>query len=372
MFLPHTKKMIRCGFAALSLCLGSVVLAAPNDEFLQTEPNQGASNFRSEVGYDLMNDTVDIFNLRKRQGTVPENAGDYHGGHIMLGYNISPNWAAETTYWHRNIAYGSDTNSIDSWLVSLYYDPFALPLAQDRAVLRFSVWGDHAGQVDKSTPTTVKGTTFNQLSVNNANDMQAQIDAIFSSILNERNLLTWFLSAGVSNVDVGDINASLKRGNCNFNVDISTDNIANGSLVAPCTTSSGQLLSASFTTNADQYGIDVKKDLNYTATFFGVGGSWRWKYNRFTTNLGYQYQYIRRNGVDKQVSSFGASPITSNQTLGLDVAYKLNKNLDIFLQGQAFKSNFVGTIPFLYNTMTASRLDRYYGITSLGLRFTDF
>lgn len=372
MFLPNTKKVIRCGFVILSLCLESMAFAAPNDEFLHTEPNIGEANFRSEIGYDLMSDTVDVFNLRKRQGAVPDHAGDYHGGHITLGYNITPNWSTEATYWQRNIAYGADTNAIDSWLVSFYYDPFALPLTQDRAVFRFSLWGDHAGQVDKSTSTKIKTTTFNQITVNNANDMQAQIDAIFSSIVSERSLLTWFLSAGVSNVDVGDINTTLKRGNCNFNVDISTDNVANGSLAAPCTTSSGQLLNASFTTNASQYGIDVKKDLNYTATFLGAGGSWRWKCNRFTTNLGYQYQYIRRNGVDKQVSSFGASPVTSNQTLGLDVAYKLNSNLDVFVQGQAFKSNFVGTIPFLYNTMTASRLDRYYGVTSLGLRFTDF
>lgn len=372
MFLPHTKKMIQCGFVVLSLCWGDVALSAPNDEFLRTEPNEGASNFRGEVGYDLMNSAVDVFNLRTRQGPVPDHAGDYHGGHLSLGYNISPNWSTEATYWRRNIAYGVDTNAVDSWLVSLYYDPIALPLAEDRAVLRFSVWGDHAGQVDKSTSTTIKTTTFNQITVNNPNDMQAQLDAIFSSVLNERNLLTWFVSAGVSKVDVGDVNAVQMRGNCKFNVDISTDNIATGTLAAPCTTSTGQLLDASFTTNASQYGVDVKKDLNYTAGFLGLGGSWRWTYNRFTTNLGYQYQYIRRNGVDKQVASFGASPITSNQTLGLDVAYKLNKNLDVFIQGQAFKSNFVGTIPFLYNTMTASRLDRYYGITSLGLRFSGF
>ncbi|MDE2420954.1 MAG: hypothetical protein KGO49_07235 [Gammaproteobacteria bacterium] len=372
MFLPYTKKIVRCGFVVLGLCLESVAFAAPSDVFLHTEPNIGDSDFRGEIGYDVMNSAVDVFNLRSHQGSAPDHAGDYDGGHLTLGYNLSPNWSTEATYWRRDIAYGVDTNSIDSWLVSLYYDPFALPLAEDRAVLRLSLWGDHASQVNKSTPTKINTTTFNQVTVNNPNDIQAQLDAIFSSVLNERNLLTWFLSAGVSKVDIGDINAVQMRGNCKFNVDISTDNIATGTLAAPCSTSSGQLLDASFTANASQYGVDVKKDFNYTASFLGLGGSWRWKYNRFTTNLGYEYQYIRRNGVDKQVSSFGATPITSNQTLGLDVAYKLNKNLDIFVQGQAFKSNFVGTIPFLYNTMTAGRLDRYYGVTSLGLRFSGF
>lgn len=371
MFLPR-KKVIQCALTLLSLGTVPFALAAPNDVFLHAEPNVGDPSFRGEISYDLMNDTVDIFNLRTRQGPVSGNTGDYQGGHAMLGYNFSPNWSGDATYWRRNIAYGSNTNAIDSWLLSLYYDPLAESLAEDRAVLRFSLWGDHADVLSKTSPTKVGGTTFNKLNVQNPNDIQAQLDAIFSSILNERNQFTGFFSAGVSRVNVDNVNASLQRGNCTFNVDIESNNIATGTLAAPCNVGGSQLLNASFSANASQYGVDINKDMNYTAAFLELGGSWRWKYNRFTTNLGYEYQYIKRNGVDKQVSGFGGSPITSNHTVGLDVSYKLNKKVDVFMQGQAFKYNFVGTIPFLYNAVTASRLDRYYGFTSIGLRFTGF
>lgn len=373
MFLFRNKKIISYGFILLSLCTGHAALAAPNDEFLHTEPNIDEPNFRSEVGYDLMNDAVDIFNLRTRQGPVSAGTGDYHGGHVMLGYNLSPNWSTEASYWNRNIEYGSTGNEVNSWLVSAYYDPFALPMAQDRAVFRFSVWGDQANNLSKNSSTVVNGKTFNQITVQNPSDIQAQLDAIFSSILNERNLLTGFVSAGVSRVDVGNVDASLKRGNCTFNVNINSDNVAAGTLAAPCVVSGGgQLLNASFTENSTAYGIDINKDLNYTASYFELGGSWRWKYQRFTTNLGYQFQYLRRSGVDKRVSSFGGSPVTSNHTLGLDVAYKLTKQLDFFAQAQVFKNNFVGTIPFLYNSITASRLDRSYGYMGVGLRYSGF
>ncbi len=372
MFLPQKNQVIRCVFCLISLGAVPCALAAPNDVFLHTQPNIGEPSFRSEVGYDLMNDTVDVFNLRTRQGPVSGNTGDYRGGHAVLGYNFSPIWSSEVTYWRRNIEYGSNTNAIDSWLLSLYYDPIAEPLAEDRAVLRFSLWGDHASDLSKTSPTKVNGTTFNQLSIQNPNDIQAQLDAIFSSKLNERNQFTGFVSAGVSRVNVGNINASLQRGNCTFNVDIDSNNLATGTLAAPCNVGGSQVLDASFSANSSQYGVDINKDMNYTATFLEVGGSWRWTYNRFTSNLGYQYQYIKRNGVDKQVSNFGGSPITSNHTLGLDVSYKLNKKVDVFVQGQAFKYNFVGTIPFLYNAVTASRLDRYYGVTSVGVRFAVF
>ena len=310
MFFFQKNKIMRCGLILLSVCTGHTALAAPNDEFLHTEPNLDEPRFRSEVGYDLMNDTVDVFNLRTRQGPVSAGTGDYHGGHVMLGYNLSPNWSTEASYWNRNIEFGSTENSINSWLVSLYYDPFAQPMAQDRAVLRFSVWGDQAGNLNKNSSTVVNGRTFNQISVRNPSDIQAQLDAIFSSILDERNLITGFVSAGISRVDVGSVNASLKRGNCTFNVNIDADNVAAGTLAAPCAVSGGQLLNASFTENSALYGIDVSKDLNYTATYFELGGSWRWKYKRLTTNLGYEYQYLSRNGVDKRVSNFGASPST--------------------------------------------------------------
>ena len=40
-----------------------------------------------------------------------------------------------------------------------------------------------------------------------------------------------------------------------------------------------------------------------------------------------------------------------------------------FVEGYLFKRNFVGNIPFLYNGVTASRLDRKYGYASLGVNF---
>ncbi|TDF66505.1 hypothetical protein [Cupriavidus sp. L7L] len=367
----------RHGFAVAAVAFGlaasDLAQAASEDVFLRAEPTTGEfTGFRAEASYDAVNDTLDIFNLRTRQGPAPDNAGDYRGGRFMLGYKFSHTWSGAATYWRRNIDYGQDTNSIDSWQLALHYDPLAEPGARDRLIFRLSLWGDRSGAVSKTSPTQVRGTTFNQLRVDDPNDIQVQADMIFSGQATERSTLTGFIGGGFSRVSVGDVHAQVRRGNCNFNININSDNIASGSLAAPCRIGGSVLQEASFSANASQFGLDVNKDLNYTAAFATIGASWRWKYERFSTQLGYQFQYLFRNNIDDRLSNFGVSPIKSNHTLGLELSYNVVKNVELFVRGQAFRYNFVGTIPFLYNAATAGRLDRYYGYASFGVRFSGF
>lgn len=123
-----------------AICSGGAY-AAPDDVFLQAEPASGEfSTFRAEGSYDMVNSTVDVFNLRGGQG-MPDNAGDYRGGRLMLGYKLSPTWSASAAYWRRGIDYGQDNNRIHTWMLALYYDPLAEPGARDRALFRFSAWG---------------------------------------------------------------------------------------------------------------------------------------------------------------------------------------------------------------------------------------
>lgn len=71
-----------------AICSGGAY-AAPDDVFLQAEPASGEfSTFRAEGSYDMVNSTVDVFNLRGSQG-MPDNAGDYRGGRLMLGYKLA-------------------------------------------------------------------------------------------------------------------------------------------------------------------------------------------------------------------------------------------------------------------------------------------
>ncbi len=373
MLLYRSRRLRNAGALMLGLSCAGVASAAPDDVFMQAEPATGEfTSFRAEASYDLVNSTVDIFNLRQSQGSVPDNAGDYRGGRLMLGYKFNPHWSGSATYWRRGIDYGKDTNNIDSWMLALHYDPLAEPGARDRIMLRFSLWGDRAGSLTRSSAVKVGSTTFNGVTVHDANDVQGQADVIFSGQLTERNQLTGFLGLGVSRVTIGGINTSLQRGGCNFNVSIGSDNVANGNLAAPCRVGNVNLQSASFSSDAGQYGLNINDDFTYTAGFLNLGGSWRWKYENFSARLGYQFQYLVRSNVDSHTRAYGYSPIKSNHTLGMELSYAVVKNVEVFLRGQASLYNFVGTIPFLYNAATAGKMDRYYGYGSIGIRFSGF
>lgn len=362
----------KAGAALLLLAAAGGAHAAPDDVFLLAEPTTGEfNNFRLEASYDVVNNAVDIFNLRQRQG-APDNAGDYHGGKVMAGYKFSPYWSGSLTYWRRNIEYGSDRNGIDSWMVAVHYDPLAQPGARDRALFRFSVWGDHAGNLSRSSAQKVGNTTLNGVQVDNANDVQAQADFMFSGQVNDNHTLTGFIGLGASSVRIGALNTSVQQGNCKFNVGINSDNIARGTLAAPCQTSAGLVQSASFAVPASQFGINFNDDFNYTAGFLSTGVSWQWHYAGFRSHVGYQFQYLLRGNVDDRARAYGFSPIKSNHTFGVELAYAVHKNVELFVRGQASLYNFVGTIPFIYNAATAGKLDRYYGYASLGIRVMAF
>ncbi|MGO4326331.1 MULTISPECIES: hypothetical protein [unclassified Cupriavidus] len=369
MVLYPTRRLGKAGALLLGLSCAGAASAAPDDVFMLAEPATGEFNtVRVEASYDMVNHTVDVFNLRESQGSVPDNAGDYRGGRLMLGYKFSPKWSASATYWRRGIDYGPDNNQIDSWMLALHYDPLAEPGARDRIMMRFSLWGDRAGSLDRSSALKVRNATFSSITVQDANDIQAQADVIFSGELTERNQLTGFFGLGASRVTIGGINTRLQQGGCTFNVSIGSDNIANGALAAPCRVGNTNLQSASFSTDAGQYGLNFNDDFNYVAGYLNLGGAWRWKYQNFSARLGYQFQYLLRSNVDNRASTYGYSPIRSNHTLGLELSYAVVKNVEVFLRGQASLHNFVGTIPFLYNAATAGKLDRYYGYGSIGLR----
>ncbi|MGT2512722.1 hypothetical protein [Cupriavidus basilensis] len=370
MLLYRTRRLRNAGALMLGLSCAGVANAAPDDVFLQAEPTTGEfTAFRAEASYDMVNNAMDIFNSH---GGAPDNAGNYRGGKLMLGYKFSPKWSGSATYWRRGIDYGPDNNQIDSWMLALHYDPLAEPGARDRLLVRFSLWGDRAGSLTRSSALKVRNATFNSVTVNDANDIQGQADVIFSGDLTERNKLTGFIGLGVSRVTIGGLNTRLQQGGCNFNVGINSDNVATGSLAAPCRVGNVNLQSASFSTDAGQYGLNINDDFNYTAGYLNLGGSWRWKYENFTARLGYQFQYLLRSNVDSRASAYGNSPIKSNHTLGLELSYAVVKNVEVFLRGQGSLHNFVGTIPFLYNAATAGKMDRYYGYGSIGIRFSGF
>ncbi len=54
------------------------------------------------------------------------------------------------------------------------------------------------------------------------------------------------------------------------------------------------------------------------------------------------------------------------QSSWVPIHYDFSPHVTGFIEGQVFQRNF-GDIPFLYNGVTASRLDKRYGLASVGM-----
>lgn len=352
--------------------LSSQVSAAMEDEFLQAEPITGnPSGLRVESSYDAFNKTLDVFNLRDHKDTV-DRTGDYSGGRLAIGYKFSPTWSVEATYWRRNLKFEKDTDNINSWQLAVHYGILVAPEGERNLTLKLSAWGDYSSGLASSTTTRINGTKFSNVSIAHPNDVQAQADLIYSGRLWERNLLSAFITGGFSWVTAGDFHGTYQQGNCSFNVQAGSNNMATATLMNPCRIGRATVSNLQLSANASQYGVDVSRDFHYTAPFLAIGGSWRWEYNHFGVMAGYHFQYLFRNGIDDRLSNYGMPQVRFNQTVGLELSYAPVKHFEIFLRVQGFQNSFVGYVPLLYNAATASRLDKYYGLASVGVRVFGF
>lgn len=348
-------------------------IAAPNDAFLQAQNfGKPTAPLVLSASVDAVNETIDVFNIRESEGITDNSSGDYIGFNLNAAYQFHPQWSIEGSYWHREIDYSKDTNDLQTTLLAIRYLPNLNLDKNDQLALRASVWGNTANTLTKSTPTSANGYTFNHIEVKNPEDLQFQLDAIFSRKLDFMNQINLFSSIGYSTVSVDQLNVQAKYRGCDMNLTIQSNNHYAGSLKQPCTTGGVTITELNIEGDANEYGVDMQKDLDYDAYYASIGGSWNWRYQQFESQLAYQYQRLWRNDIDDRVTNFGNNAIKDNHTLGAKFSYDFNKKVTVFLKGELYQRNLIGYVPFLYNGVTASRLDKRYGLASIGLQFQNF
>ena len=362
------KKLLT--FTAL---FSSISHAAPNDAFLQSQNfGKTVSPLTVDLSIDAVNETIDFLDIRESEGITDNSSGDYIGFQINTAYQINPEWSIEGSFWHREIDYSKDTNDLQTALLGVRYIPNVNLQENDTLALRASIWGNQASSLTKSTPTAANGYTFNRIDVKNPEDIQFQVDAIFSRKLDFMNQLNAFASLGYSKVSVDQLNAQAKYQGCNMDLVIHSNNTYKGGLNSPCNIGGVVLQDLNIEGNANEYGIDIEQDLNYDAYYASFGGSWNWRYQKFESQLAYQYQRLWRKDIDDRVANFGNNPIKDNHTFGGKFSYDVTPQIKAFVRGELYQRNLIGYVPFLYNGVTASRLDKRYGLASFGVQFHSF
>lgn len=367
-------KKIFCTFVCTSAF--SIPALATTDYLFTQAKSLAKTDTKASIslGIDMVNDTVDIFDIRDSEG-VKGDAGDYKGFHIKADYQISPLFNIEGAYWHREIEYGKDNNEIQTPYLALTFSPETLQTSKSAFDLKLSAWSNISDNIKKSGSTQVGNisTPLQDIQVEDIKDLQFQLDGIFSHQIDFMNQINLFTGIGYSKVSVEQLkfqatHEKLGMNGCSANVTVSSNN----QYTAISTPQCDDLFTIIVEGNARDFGVDIQKDLNYDSYYASLGGSWNWRYRQFESQLAYQYQRLWRKDIDDRISKFGNSPIKDNHTFGAKFSYDFTPKLTGYLQGQLFQNNLVGYVPFLYNGVTASRLDKRYGLASIGIQYHGF
>ena len=354
-----------------TLLISSTGFAAPNDLFLEAyAPNQN-QKLNLSVSLDAVNDTVDVFDIRESEGLNSE-AGDYLGAHLIADYRITPEWAIEGQYWYREIDFAGSTNKVNTGALAIKYQPEWLSSDKSQWAFKASVWGNQADELLKATPTMIEKNQIDQIRVDQPKDLQFQFDTIFSHTIDPMNRINLFGSFGYSKVEIERLNIRAQHKNCENPINISINNNNQYQLSEPCSQKGWDINVFPITGDASQFGFNVQEDLNYEAYYAGIGGSWNWRYKKFESQLAYQYQKLWRDNLDDRISQLGSSPIDDNHSIGAKFSYDFSKKMTGFVKAEMYENNLIGYLPFLYNGITASRLDKRYGLASIGIQYRGF
>lgn len=356
---PLNPARLRRVFLLLALGAGvAPAAAAPLDALLRAAPVAAApGSWSVELGYDAINDTLDVFNIR---GDDPDFAGtdtgDYVGAHLRAGVALGERLWLLGDYWQRRIEYGPDDQDIDSFSAALQYD---VPVADTLTLgLRGGVWGNQARALSKSTPTTVAGVTLDSVTVHQPQDRQYQADLLLTWRVRESLELGAFAGAGRSRISLGRLVAGYNG--CLYEVS-ATPTAVNGDQIGVC----GPFLDSSFSIPTS---TNLFQTLEYDARFLQAGVNLRWRLGRWTLAGGYLRREVDREFVDDFLAARGRASFTANDIVDGEIAWRAGRTLELFARGEILSHQFVGEIPFGYNAMTATKFDRQYGLASVGLR----
>lgn len=336
--------------------------AAPMDAMLDARPARYYQYGFLEIGGDVVNKSVDVFGYRNEKDTA-NGVGDYEGGHLRLGWQLTDRLWVEGGGRKRRISYGPDKPEIESYSAAAQYrliDQPAVGHWMPDIAVRAGYWTNKTDYFSKSTASEIDVKLFgssqrvkiDSAEIRDAKDQQRQADLVFSWAV--RSNLSVSISAGVGSGDVTIGSIAAKQA--------SIGNVQN---IGGC---SGTVQLAAIGDIKLDNAIAVDGEVCHEHTYKQIGANLQWlPIQDVSLRAGYLYQSIDRKKIDDLVKEYGGKPISEGHTLIGEAAYRFAKFGQIFVRGQLMSGPFLGEIPMLYNRITAPRFDREYGFVSIGL-----
>lgn len=356
-------------------CASAPLAAAPFDVTLSARPELGGAR-QLEVAADAMNDTLDVFGVRRRDADYGgSKVGDYSGLHLRGGWSPADRWWIDGALWQRRIRYRNDRGNITSWQLGAQYrfageadsEPGGILHGTTAWAVRGSVWGNTAGGLDKRSPTTLGSYTMDSVHVDSPRDTQWQFDLIATRGGADAGI-TGFAGIQRSRVRYSHLSGTATAGGCPYAVSFG-DATSTLTQTSDCTGDAGTVAAGTqVSVDNAALGLHPRDALAYTATVFraGVNAHRRWGPWHVLGGLAYEH-YSRSSGLKAAAQALSGTYQSGTLNAALEVGYRFTPSLTGFVRGTAWQHQLMGEVPFLYNAVTAKRSDRKYGIVTVGV-----
>lgn len=355
------RAFVCIGLAALASSASA--LAAPLDALLTARPERGAEHGTLELGADLMNQQLDVFNFHSASSDPDKATGDYRGAHVSAGMRVGEQGWLSGSLWQRAVSDATDTYHYTSWQLSGQYRVLEEAGLLPAMALRLSGWGNYADATETSKPVVVPGAKLDTVKITAPADQQLQADLVGTWQLSSASDVSVLLSAGSSQLSYGALSATTTLDGCHYNLAF-TGNAVYGTLASPC---SAGIYVQEIYDNSGRLGIDVAREIAWRGSFVQAGVNASWQDGPWLLRAGYLFHMAQRESVDAILASRKQSSYTQNHSLAVEGSYRFSPSLRAFARGQFSSNLFFNELPVTYNTSTASRFDSKYSIVTLGL-----
>lgn len=339
------------------------VIAAPLDALLTAVPERGLEHGSMELGFDAMNQQLDLLNFRSIASEPDRATGDYKGTHVIGGFRVGDKGWLSGSLWQRAVGDATDTYQYTSWQLSGQYRFLEPDGGVPALAARLSSWGNYAAATNTTKPVVVPGAKLDSVKITNPADQQLQADLVGTWQLSAQSDVSVVLSAGASQLSYGAMSATTTLDGCHYNLAF-TGNAVYGTLASPC--GAGIYLTEIYD-NSGRLGIDVANEIAWRGNFVQAGVNGSWRNGRWALKAGYLFYMAQRESVDAILAARKQSAYSQNHTVAVETSYRFSTGLRAFARGQFSSNLFFNEMPVTYNTSTASRFDSKYSIFSLGL-----
>ncbi len=327
------------------------------------------NQFDMLLGYELVNDTVDIFNIKESEFSSNtqsfDSLGDMKGYNLNLGYSFFDNFYVSAKYNQKNLNYAGSTLTNENIDIFLRYQiyrskKFALAIdagyvtnrAKDLYIYDLNIINNTISRVtskdlsfskenDTYYLTYVSDSTTSKISLENKPYI-ALLDTYDESyyirgVLSYHGENTLFsLFGGYTQIDIkNNLDSSVAHENSDTIKDAITNNEIDASY----------------------------KFERVDAIVFG-GFNIQYSIGSFHSLFAYKLNKIYRiEGLEKNSNN---EKTDINHIVDLNFAYDISDDLSFYLGGRLMSNQFNGEIHYLYTEYTNTTFDHKYGYVNTG------